>query len=274
MGTTIGEGLIDNLKVNYLVTWYVGKRRVVTASDPRFFIRRHLDFLQDNNIAIDRVTVILNRDTEEEEALARKVLVDEYSDYYTDLVFLVRENKGFSYAAWDYAMNKCIREGEHFDLYWLLEDDYAPGVTDFTEQYFTKIENNVSVGYVCQRLSDEVLSSVFNTQVHPGICCGLLAGDAAEEAYRVYGSVLRTFSTNRYDMESLHAQIHFMDNVTDLGYTYDDSGDFSSVVFVHHAPMSERGWKLVDYGDPDKPRVIEPVINWSEFQPTVEVDVV
>lgn len=253
-------------KVNYIIVWFLGERRVKSVADPRYFIHRHLQFLQDNNIDVARVTVVLNTDSEAEEALARETL-KEYDNYYTELVFFARPNEGFSYSGWNDAIVKCIDDGEDFTHYFLMEDDYAPGTTDFIDQYESKMVSDV--GYVCQKLSDPTLSKIFNTQIHAGVSCGLLAADAARDAYRVFGSPLKTYTTKRYDWDSLLAQVHFLDNITNLGYRIVDSSDFSSVVFLHgltHEIKSDRGWFLIEYGNPKKPRVIEPVIDWSLYE--------
>lgn len=250
-------------KLNYVVTCFMGERRLKTVSEPEYFIRKHLNFLQDHKSDVARVTLILNTDNSEEEDRLRKV-VSEFEPYYTELKIMVRENKGFSYAAWNHVMNDCIENNEGFTEYFLLEDDYVPATVDFIEKYESKIDDRT--GYVCQRISNLTLGNLFNFPIHPGVSCGLMPAKPAEEAYKEFGSVLVTFETNTYDAESLDAQTYFLDNITGkLKYTLKDSSSFSSVIFVHVFPKSVRGWSLMEYSDPSLPRVIEPVIEWEIF---------
>jgi hypothetical protein len=250
-------------KLNYVVTCFMGQRRLKTVSDPEYFIHRHLSFLQKHNCDVARVTLVLNADNQEQIDKLYHALED-YSDYYTEIKVVVRENKGFSYAAWADVVNQCIENDEGFTEYMLLEDDYAPGTPDFIEKYESVVTPNT--GYVCQKTSDLTLTKIFKNPIHPGISCGLLMGKPAEQAYRKHGTVFPVFGTARYDMESLQAQVYFLYYIVqDLGYNLEDSTSFSSVIFVHVFPGSARGWSLMEYSDPSLPRVIEPVIEWSIF---------
>jgi len=141
---------------------------------------------------------------------------------------------------------------------------------------------------VCQKLSHEALSGLFNTQIHAGISNGLLLAEAAYKAYDTYGSVLTMYEHDgaEYDWNSLQLQIHFLDFITESGYTITDPADISSVPFLHnfdaargsntllsksndkaYQAAKERGWFLMEWANPNAPRLIEPIIDWEMFSP-------
>jgi hypothetical protein len=199
---------------------------------------------------------------------------------------VVRPNTGFSYAAWNDAINQCVENREDFSHYMLMEDDYIPARSDFLDVFLSKMDDNV--GFVCHKLSHEALSAIFTTQIHAGISNGLLLGQAAREAYETYGSALCMYKHNNaeYDWSSIQLQIHFLDFVTKSGYTITDPADISSAPFLHnfdagtganallsksndltYQTAKERGWFLMEWANPKAPRLLEPVIEWDMFSP-------
>ena len=56
-------------RINYIVACYLGKRR--SAGLPgEVFLERHLTYLEENNIPVDRVSVVLSADDQEQVARA------------------------------------------------------------------------------------------------------------------------------------------------------------------------------------------------------------
>lgn len=250
--------------INYVIACFLGKRRLESVSDPRMFIRRHLDFLRDNEVGgVGRVTVVLNTDVSEEIEQMRDVL-REYRPYYVDLVLITRENMGFSYAAWAHAVNQSVQNEEAFTHYFLVEDDYGPGCPEFLEMFASKMTDKV--GYVAQKLSYRSLDELFNTPEHPAICCGLLSAEAARSAHEKYGSAILTIDTNKYDYDSLLLQVRFVDYIQGVGYTLADCSDISSTVFLHVDLSNKTGWTVREYGNPDAPRALEPIVEWENYR--------
>lgn len=242
---------------------WLGARRVTAVSDPRMFFDRHLQYLEKHKIDVDRVTMVFSIGAPEHKVRALEIMQD-YKDYYTELKIVFRENKNFSYGAWNDVLNECMANNEDFTHYFLVEDDYAPGRPDFLDVYESQMAEGV--GYVCQKISHETLSELFNTQPHPGICCGLLLGQAARDAYEKFGTVLEVerWSTTRYDYSSLRLQIHFMDNVVACGYGFADTYKVSSIPFVLADIYVELS--VMEFGDPSLPRALEPVVEWALFE--------
>lgn len=247
-------------KINYIVAVWLGDRRLKTVSDPEVFLHRHLSFLRDNKIAVDRVTIALAAETPEQVKKARDIL-RQYRPYYTELRLVVRDNYGLSYGGWNDIVNQCIENDEGFTHYFLLEDDYVPTHPEFLDLYLSKMTDGV--GYVCQKLSHAALSGLFGTQVHAGISCGLLSGEAAEKAYEEYGTSLCIIPTENYDWYSVQMQVHFLDFISKSGYKITDTAKESSCHFVRVDIDNPRGWKLAEFADPTKPRYIEPIIEWE-----------
>jgi len=263
-------------KINYIVACYLGNRRVNAVSDATVLIDRHLSYLRDNNIEVDRVTLVLNSDDRDEE-LRFLETVKKYKPYYTDLRVVLRENKGLSYRSWELTVNNCIENDEGFTHYFLMEDDYVPARPDFIEIYKSRMADDV--GYVCMAISN---NKVFEGKIHAGMAVGMLRGQAAEEAYWKWGTALRTYdpgeSGDGYGFKSLVSQADFLDFVTERGYEIAGVQDLGSTLFLHNVAgmlfktveeqkeMNSRSWFLAEYGDPEKPRIFEPVIEWSQYR--------
>ena len=255
---------MEKLNVNYIIACFLGERRLKSVSDPKMFIRRHLDFLRDNNIdGIGRVTVVLNTDSSEEIETMREILRD-YRPYYVDLRLITRENMGFSYSGWALAINQSVENEEDFTHYMLVEDDYAPGREDFLEVFASKMTEGI--GYVAQKLSYYVMDELFNTPKHPAIACGLMSAEAARKAHDKYGSAILTIATSRYDYFSLMLQVHFVDFIKGVGYDISDCADISSIIFLHIDCANQSGWTLREYGNKDERRALEPVIEWKNYK--------
>jgi hypothetical protein len=261
-------------KINYIVACYLGTRRVNTVSDPVMLVQAHLEYLQKHEVALDRVTLVLNSDEHEEERRFLD-LVRKYRPYYTDLRVILRENTGLSYAAWEQAVNSCIENDEGFTHYFLMEDDYVPARPDFVEIYKDSMEEGC--GYVSMAISNQ---KVFKGKIHAGMCVGLLRGEAAEEAYEKWGTAIRSYkseSKDQYGIKSLSAQADFLDFIDERGYFLKGIQKLGSTLFLHNVEgmlyktvdeqeeMGCRSWFLAEYGDPDKPRIFEPVIEWSRY---------
>jgi len=267
-------------KINYIVVFYLGTRRVNTVSSSTYFIRKHLNFLQDNKIDLARVTVVLNSDIHDETVEFLEV-IRSFKPYYTDLRVVIRENKGLSYAGWNEVINSCIENDEEFTHYFLMEDDYYPGCVEFIDMCKSKMVGDV--GYVCGAQTSKSLASLFKVERTAGMSIGMLKGEAAEAAYNKYGSSLVTLdneSKDGYGIRSLQIQAMFLDFVLNSGYSLIGMEDISSSIFLHNRTghlfstikqqqeSGERSWFLAEYGDPDKPRVFEPIVEWSLYKPT------
>lgn len=207
---------------NYVVVFYLGKRRSNAVTDKSLLIDKHLNYLSDNNIPLSRVTVVINTDKKEDVFTAGNRLA-KFKDYYTELKVIIRPNVGHSYGGWSDAVNSCLEKGEKFKYYFLSEDDYLPGRTDFIDILASRMD--IDTAYVCQK------TTKWLGKPHAAGSNGLLSGDLAKRIYNRYKSALKIYPSILY-CEAEDNQVHFLDNFTKSGFKIRDISDICSVPFL------------------------------------------
>lgn len=154
--------------------------------------------------------------------------------------FYIRENKGFSYAAWEYGIIKNI--DKNYDYFFLIEDDYLPQSPDFYTPFLSKIKDNF---YVCELIKD------YPCKKHAAISNGLLDAKKALEVYHRNG---RVFNLNLNAMtyrEGELNQIRFLDLF---------EGNFTDISDICQIPFLDYGKVLINYGDTQLPVSIAPIL--------------
>ena len=234
------------MTTNYIVVGFLGKRRMSHGIKPEEHFRIHLEKLRRLNAPLDRVTIVVNADEPDEIIRAAKV-IGPFKDYYTELKVLIRHNVGHSYGGWNDAINACIKNGEEFDRYFLIEDDYVPVVADFVEPFQKAWRDDT--GYVCQKVSEG------HGQVHAGASSGLILNTVAKESYAKNGSVFSVRPSAKY-IEGEWNQVHFLDYITDMGYKIHDCMEYAALAWGDRNTAARSYRTLIGEGKP----VLEPIV--------------
>jgi hypothetical protein len=196
---------------------------------------------------VDKVSVVINADTPEQVAEARAV-VAEYQPYYTTLKLYARRNVGHSYGGWADTIDNCIWSGEHYDYFFLVEDDYIPARADFLQVFTSSMDEGV--GYICQKVETRTAKR------HAGMSAGLLPWEPARKAYSKNSSAFKIVPSINY-FEAEINQIHFLDNITDLQYRIVDVSDKCSTVYVEKDKDGNKNY--IEYGNADLPATLAPL---------------
>lgn len=236
-------------KTNYIVVLYMGHRRTSNVSAPLVMLHKHLDFLQQNKIPLQRVTVVVNCEQDADFA-ALADTITYYDNYYVDLKVRMRHNSGFSYGGWNDTINACIEEGDDFTEYFLIEDDYVPVVHDFLDIFRSRMIDNVA--FVCQK----VFYNTHGVYKHAAISNGLLAAPAALRSYNIYGSALSVLPAKTY-ADAEWNQVHFLELIQEVGFDMTDISDIASVEFLSR---QNSGYVKIEHGNATKPAVLEPIV--------------
>jgi hypothetical protein len=241
-----------DLNINYIIACYFGQRRTKTAKSPEDFLEMHLKWLQENQIALGRVTVVINAEDISQATCAAN-LVAKYKPYYTDLRFFVRRNIGHSYGAWSDAIETNLDNDEHFSHYFLIEDDYLPNDPKFIDYFLSKFIGNVA--YVCQL----ILPPQPGIIRHASISNGLLHGAAASGMRRIGERVFVIHPSIDYKDAEVN-QVRFLDNLFEHGFDMNDVSDITSIEFVEKSARTDWRLKTMYFGDQSKPLIIKPII--------------
>lgn len=227
------------MSVNYVAVFYMGSRR---SAGPACHVADHLDYLQENNCKIDKVTLVLNAESKEQIAEFSK-LVQGYKPYYTELHVLIRQNMDFSYGGWNDAVTRSVKNGEIYD-YFLTEDDYIPNMQNFLDPFYEQMTDRTA--YVCCKVLEG------HGQPHAAHSVGLLNGEAASLMVKRNGSAINIAPAHNYPGVEWN-QVHFLDELTGRKYLLKEiSGDYS-------VPFSDLSNNFIELSNPKGLAPIVPV---------------
>lgn len=229
--------------INYVIACNFGRRRWNVTDDNSRLLAYHLETLSNFMDGISKVTVVLNFDSLADVARANKII-----SWYKDMPikFIYRKNIGYSYAAWEEAIIDGL-EDKDIEYYMLMEDDYVPAKSNFYQPYVDKLLSDKRIGYVCSLVSIEIRPR------HAGMSGGLLRKSYAKEIFKKTGKVFSISDKESYIGAEL-SQIHFLDNMEENGYSFDDIGlDFCQEFSSQN--------KILSYGNKRGEKLIVPIVD-------------
>jgi hypothetical protein len=109
------------MRINYIPVFYFGTRRTNNPKDKYYFLKKHLDFLQElEEDSPIEATLVFNVSSSTDEPEANEII----SHYNFKIPFetTFRENSGYSYAGWNHALRLNIPH--NFDYSFLILDYY------------------------------------------------------------------------------------------------------------------------------------------------------
>ena len=238
----------EAVKIAYIVSLFFGARRVQSQSyraDRLAYLNKHLEQLEKLNHNISKVIFVINEETQRESSkIETQRAIEKISSFKNiDSFLIVRENEGYSYAAWDAALKKYSKD---FDYCFLIEDDYAPVVNNFDEKFKEYFDKDDKLGYVCQLWWNHRGDSNF----HAGISNGLIKASAylSTEGFQL----VNCKGKSSYN-QGIENQKFFLTPLIEKGYTTMDIGDKYRNYFLNH--LSE----IITYGNKNGEDVILPI---------------
>lgn len=226
-------------KINYVVACYLGPRRS-TGPAGEVFIKRHLEYLEENNVPLSRVSVVLSADNSEQVVRAQPSM-KKVKDYYTDIKLFIRHNVSYSYGAWSDTINSSIQNGEDIDYFFLIEDDYLPARPDFLDILMSRLDEETA--FVCQKVFEQ--PSVGGVSTHAAVSNGMLSGRLAKNVYEQFESVFEIVPAYNYPQAERN-QVNFLNNISSAGYKFTDVSDECSVHFLEHKVGGDPIIKIID----------------------------
>lgn len=138
------------MKIAYVVSCYFGERRIGVVNscsliDKLYFVKKQVEVLNTLDVPhIEKIILTVNINNSEDIKRLSSYLESVTSKIPIEAIF--NENKGFSYKAWENAIQHSINED--FDYYFFIEDDYIP-VENYFYLYFLD-QMTEYTGYVCE----------------------------------------------------------------------------------------------------------------------------
>jgi len=225
------------MKIHYIVSVYIGKRLTQSVNrliekDPYHFIKKHLECLSKFKVPdISKVTFVISKNDAEIDEHAKDVL-QEY-DLDIPVEFILRENLGMSYAGWNEVIHKSLENGDDYDYFFLIEDDYVPHI-DYFYNYFVEAANERTF-FVAQKYMN------FSENAHPAVSNGLVSYRLAKDVKAKMGSVFKVdVSTGDYWL-GVQNQIHYLKNAQSMGYEFHDVESTTIVPFLDRTKYSFYG---------------------------------
>jgi len=260
--------------ITYIVSTYLGPRRSdfynkIWDVDIYYFVRRHIRKINElNDTNISKIVFSVNRYNNSIDRGIYDVIKEENSKIPVSVIY--RNNKHFSYGAWNDAIKQIIHEPT--DYYFLIEDDYIPNASNFYKYFVDEIDD--TTGYVAQ---------VVNYSYHPihaSISNGLLPYEVAKEMYTNHGDI---FNLPEYTKKisklvsyekSSDIQIQFLMYISSK-YKIKDVSKTTRVPFLNAEENSPNLDQVIYFGTESEPEIIVPAQlqhNVIEFKPITDSD--
>ena len=194
---------------DYIVCFYFGERRVnitnsLLLSDRYFFVKKHLDFIKNNEIVlndINNVVLVINNSNDKDLESVTNIK-NEYP--FSDKIIIIgRGNSNYSYGAWNESLIHQINLNTSSSHAFLCEDDYIPCHDNFHKKFIEFFNSDVI--YVCQLFMRN----------HAAISNGFITYDVIKDYYNNTKELF--VLTNSYDYRNAEInQVNFLNNFKKL----------------------------------------------------------
>lgn len=236
-------------KITYIIATWLGPRRESYyteqfESDPYFLIKQHVTNLSVfENDNIEKIIIVVNKN---DESIDTNLQIElNKINCKIPYEIILRENTGFSYAAWDAGIRHCIQNETDSDYFFLIEDDYVPVQDNFYQCFLNKFSDNI--GGVFQ-----LYTPLYGLKYHAAISNGMIRRTVVDTCIQKYGNVFNIQFNTTY-IAAQQNQETFLEYIS-LESTICDITDVASVPFYD---INIKSIKF--YGDTTKSAPIIPI---------------
>lgn len=242
-----------NYIVHYIVCFYLGRRKSkkfnsIIDQDSLYFLKKHLDFLQNCGPEVTEATFVVNGDVPEQFVK----YAHDNAPKNVKINVVGRTNHGFSYGAWNDVIVNNLKKGNRHNYYFMIEDDYIPTKPDFYKPFIAKC--NSETPFVCCK----TLASPLDNTIHPAISNGVIYGPTCEfmlmKCNNIFNVPNTNLITNSYDVAYL-IQTYYLTHFVQEGFKFTDISD--DYCFPFHE--SEHDTHMI-HGKPDGEKLILPLL--------------
>lgn len=240
------------MKYDYIVAFYLEERRSkfyvnLSNSDKFFLVKSHLEFLSKNINQMKDLNKVYFTFNVNSLSLSLsdeiKTLISTYSlDHIVEID--LRDNKGFSYGAWQHTLINNLQKPNNPEYAFLCEDDYIPTDVNFHLPFIKKFESS-NVSYVASLVWDSPIK-------HASISNGFIKYSICKELYEEEQKIFSLQEGKSYNT-GVSNQLHFLDPLI-LRSEITDISDEYKIPF-HNFSLEE----LIYYGNLDGKIVIKPI---------------
>ena len=277
------------MRISYIVACWFGERRAQTAEykeDKLFYIKTQLEKFKHLNTDIEELIFVINNTGETEYVKicdqACK-LIRSFKKIKTRII--LRENKDFSYGAWDHALQLTAND---FDYSFLIEDDYVPVVDYFEKKFISFFDNGQEIVFVASAWQeafspgvsgsdDEVMDymvassaakdairGVFkNLKYHASVSNGVIKNSiystvfaSQKKGFELHDNEGWTNSLPDYVIAEIN-QTNFLDTYTNAGFKVVDVRNLYNTEYLD---CSIDGVEIVKYGNQASETLLCPII--------------
>lgn len=244
-------------KFTYLVCCYFGPRanqkyNSILAENKFALIEKHLDFIKKyKKKDLVKVIFVVNQtkgDNVEEITSYFSKKSEEISDDI-EFVLLFRENRFFSYGAWNDAIVEDLQgDIDNSSYYFCLEDDYIPSSNTFIKPFINKCSEETP--YICSK------AVVDHPEYpdHPSMSVGLFLKTACQNVYKKNNTVFLVDGDNSYQNAWRIQQTFYMPFL-EYGYGIADILDNYSFPFLCSSTN-----EIKIFGKEESEILIEPIV--------------
>jgi len=228
------------MRINYIPVFYFGTRRKDNPQDKHYFLKKHLEFLQELEIDSPiEATLVFNVSSDMDEPEVNEII--SHYEFKIPLETTFRENSGYSYAGWNHALTLNIHH--NYDYSFLIEDDYIPSNKNFYLPFIEQVEDDTS--FVCTRLSRSF------QPLHAAMSSGLIYGKNVKKVFEAHNKVFDIIPGDGY-FYAESSQVYFLSLFEALGLKLKELPE------EFEKPFMEINTDIINYGGNIK-APIEPI---------------
>jgi len=171
----------------YIINFYFGNRRktIPEFNDDRLiFLKKQIETLSKYHHNLDKIIFNFNIEKEHYTNLNDALKIIPKKVQNTEIEILIRENTGFSYAAFSEAfrLNK-----DKYDYFIFNEDDYFVVENNWDEYLISKYNSLPKSGYLCPLQRDGEEWNGY--KIHAGHCFGIASTKSLNKVWGKYGKL-------------------------------------------------------------------------------------
>lgn len=245
--------MIENYKICYIINFYFGFRRKGVEEfnrDRTYYVKRQIETLNEFRHRVDKIIFNFNLEVEHYNLFNEVLKIIPSKIGYSEVEINIRQNKGFSYAAFSEIY---LSKRNKFDYFIFNEDDYVLVQNDWDKYLVEKFESLPNAGYLCPIVREP--NEWNDNKRFAGHSFGISRNDILSKVIDNFGKLPHSLE-NDYKLQE-RVQIDFTNVYEQIGYKIYDIREDYRVPFAMTQPQDPEIHRHFWWNDKD---LIVPIL--------------
>ena len=245
-------------KTCYISVFYLGDRRInqkevdenfgysLTSKDKFEHLHKQIAYLLKVEHNLNKIFFVFNLDSDHYPYIKdiNNIVPKQIKNTPVEIIF--RENKGFSYGAWNDVFEQ---NRNNFDYFIFNEDDYVFVKDNFDKYLINKFNSYPDAGYICPFVKESIEGH--NYKKHTAHSTGISSKEALNKIWDKNGYLIRYKDSPKYYIHGEVLQLNWGCMFIQNGFNIYDIRDDFRVAFSMTEPDKPHLWKLWWWNEED-----------------------